>query len=176
MKFEICNNFVINVENNSLLYDDKLFDVNKISFVGYHEHGFYIMDTNNHCILNQSYEQKKELYRFIEYMNFHILNNYKLKIEKDIIVDFIDYKYDVIFHDNNKYYVSILDYRRRKKITSIDLLYIAHKENKHIRIINMHLENGFVIVNDKNGNKEMFECFNDVSMTKIKDIINKVNV
>ena len=174
MRFEICKNFVVKVENNSLLYDGKVFDVNKISFVGYHEHGFYINNTSNNYVLNHMYECDKELYRFIECINLHIAENYKHKMNSNIIIDFIDTKYDVIFHENNEYYISILDDRNRKFVTSIELLLFAHNKNKHVSIKSMHIDDRFVRVNGKNENDITFECFNEDSMAKIKEIIKKV--
>lgn len=176
MKFEVYNNNSIEIQDKELLYNDRKLDINKISFVNYNEHVFYIKDINNKCILNCAYDDKKELYRLIEQINLLILSNIEAKINKNIVVDLINYKLDTIMHINNKYNLYKFNEDCRKSIDSIDLFFQVCGQSNYIEIKSIKIINKSVIINGDYNTRTTFEYINENYLDKLKNLESIINL
>ena len=176
MKFEVYNNHTIEIKDNELLYNDKKLDINKISFVNYNEHLFYIKDLNNKCILNYPYDNKKELYRLIEQINLSIVSNFISNVNKKIVVDLINYKLDTIMHINNKYNLYKFNEDCRKSIDSIDLFFRVCGQSNYIEIESIKISDKSIIINDGYDTKTTFEYINEKYIDKLKILERIINL
>lgn len=176
MKFNIYSNQIIETQDNILLYSDQKIDINKISFVNYNEHLFYIKDINNKCILNYPYDNKKELYKLIEQINLSIVSNFISNANKKMGVDLINYKLDTIMHINNKYNLYKFNEDCRKSIDSIDLFFQVCGQSNYIEIESIKISDKSIIINDGYDTKTTFEYINEKYIDKLKNLERIINL